>query len=140
MKAAHTLKYLADHGIKPSAQRIAVMDYLMEHRTHPTVDQIHQALVRKLPTLSKTTVYNTLKLLTEKHAAKLVTIDERNACFDADTAAHAHFMCTRCGCLLDVPLRTPTPEAEAEIPEGCRIEQTDLYLRGLCPDCARQEV
>ena len=38
------------------------MEYLMAHRTHPTVDEIYLALSPSIPTLSKTTVYNTLKL------------------------------------------------------------------------------
>ena len=57
------VKRLQNHNIKPSVQRIAIMNYLIEHRTHPTVDEIYTALSPSIPTLSKTTVYNTLKLL-----------------------------------------------------------------------------
>ena len=32
------VKRLQNHNIKPSVQRIAIMNYLIEHRTHPTVD------------------------------------------------------------------------------------------------------
>ena len=63
------LKRLQNHNIKPSVQRIAIMNYLIEHRTHPTVDEIYTALSPSIPTLSKTTVYNTLKLLSEQGAA-----------------------------------------------------------------------
>jgi len=31
------VKRLQNHNIKPSVQRIAIMNYLIEHRTHPTV-------------------------------------------------------------------------------------------------------
>ena len=72
------VKRLQNHNIKPSVQRIAIMNYLIEHRTHPTVDEIYTALSPSIPTLSKTTVYNTLKLLSEQGAAQTLTIDERN--------------------------------------------------------------
>ena len=62
MKKSKVIEYLEEHDVKPSVQRIAVMDYLMTHRTHPTVDEIYHALEKQIPTLSKTTVYNTLKL------------------------------------------------------------------------------
>ena len=88
---------LQGHNIKPSVQRIAIMKYLMEHRTHPTVDEIYTALSPTIPTLSKTTVYNTLKILSEQGAAQTLTIDERNTCYDADTTPHSHFLCKRCG-------------------------------------------
>ena len=91
------VKRLQNHNIKPSVQRIAIMTYLMEHRTHPTVDEIYTALAPSIPTLSKTTVYNTLKLLSEQGAAQTLTIDERNTCYDADTTPHAHFLCKHCG-------------------------------------------
>lgn len=63
-------EYLLSYHIKPSVQRIAIMDYLLNHKTHPCIDEIHTALCKEIPTLSKTTVYNTLKLFVEHGAAK----------------------------------------------------------------------
>ncbi len=77
---------LLEHNIKPSMQRIAIMNYLMEHRTHPSADEIYTALSPSMPTLSKTTVYNTLRLFSEQGAAQMLTIDERNTNFDGDTS------------------------------------------------------
>ena len=88
---------LQSHSIKPSVQRMSIMRYLMEHLTHPTVDEIYTSLSPEMPTLSKTTVYNTLKLLSDHGAIQTLTIDERNTCYDADTTPHAHFLCKRCG-------------------------------------------
>lgn len=53
MKANATLNYLTAHNVKPSVQRMAVMEYLLDHRTHPTADEIYLALHRKMPTLLK---------------------------------------------------------------------------------------
>ena len=139
MNDLSTIDYLAAHGIKPSVQRIAVMDYLLRHHTHPQAEDIYCALYPAMPTLSKTTVYNTLRLLTEKGAAIQLTIDERNVCFDADTTPHAHFLCTRCGALHDVPLRSPTPEEQAVLPQGYKAERASLCIKGCCPDCAAHE-
>lgn len=135
MESNATLKCLADHDVKPSLQRIAVLEYLMEHRTHPTVEEIYQALHPQIPTLSKTTVYNTLRLLTEKGAAQQLTIDEKKVCFDADTSVHAHFLCRGCGKVYDIRLRQTDLQTEAEMPEGFAVEQSDLYFRGICKSC-----
>ena len=72
---------LLEHNIKPSMQRIAIMEYLMEHPIHPSADDIYTALSPSMPTLSKTTVYNTLKLFSEQGAALMLTIDEKNMRF-----------------------------------------------------------
>ncbi len=138
METNTTLSCLQAHGIKPSLQRMAVMTYLIEHRTHPTADEIYTALHPSIPTLSKTTVYNTLKLLTEKGAALQLTIDERNCCFDADTSPHAHFLCTRCGRVYDMKLNQAELIKCACVPDNFQTEDAQLYLRGCCPKCAAQ--
>lgn len=130
-----TLDYLVAHGIKPSVQRMAVMEYLLTHRTHPTADDIHSTLTGSIPTLSKTTVYNTLRLLVDQGAAMQLTIDERNVCFDANKEPHAHFLCNRCGKVYDLPLRQTDMETAAEIPENFRTETAALYYRGTCAAC-----
>ena len=99
-----TQEYLLKYNIKPSLQRMAIMDYLMAHRVHPTADEIYNALYPTMPTLSKTTIYNTMKLFTEQGAVKALVIDEKNVRFDIDTSSHAHFMCLGCGCVYDLPV------------------------------------
>ncbi len=133
-----TQKYLLKYNIKPSLQRMAVMDYLIVHRVHPTVDEIYNALYPKMPTLSKTTVYNTLKLFSEQGAVKALVIDEKNIRFDIDTSNHAHFMCLGCGCMYDLPVENQ----EAIQLEGVGelvITEIHLYYKGYCKKCAEQK-
>ena len=59
-------KILRDKAISPSIQRIKILEYLDTHRTHPTVDEIFTSLIPVIPTLSKMTIYNTLKLFSTK--------------------------------------------------------------------------
>lgn len=127
-------EYLQSFGIKPSVQRIAIMDYLYHHRTHPSIDEIYTAIAQQIPTLSKTTVYNTLRLFVEHGAAVMLTIDERNACFDADISRHAHFICKSCGKILDIPVKNDIDCKTAEN-MGLMIEETHVYYRGLCSEC-----
>ena len=54
---------LLEHNIKPSMQRIAIMEYLMNHPIHPSADDIYTALSPSMPTLSKTTVYNNFEIV-----------------------------------------------------------------------------
>ena len=52
---------LNKNGIRPSIQRIAIYKYIQEQPVHPTVDKVFTSLNKLYPTLSRTTVYNTLK-------------------------------------------------------------------------------
>ncbi|HET7732434.1 MAG TPA: transcriptional repressor, partial [Paludibacter sp.] len=101
-------QYLRQFSIKPSVQRSAVMNFLLNNRIHPTIDEIYLALSPNMPTLSKTTVYNTLDLFVEKGAVRALAIDERNARYDVDISAHAHFICKSCGKVHDIFNVNPT--------------------------------
>ena len=89
--------------------------------------------------LSKTTVYNTLKLFIEHGAARMLTIDERNACFDGDTSMHAHFQCKTCGKIYDIPMKTESEEADLLHKDGFQIEEIHHYYKGICPECLNEK-
>lgn len=125
---------LIRHGIKPSLQRIAILRYLDSHRTHPTADMIFSDLSPEMPTLSKMTVYNTLKLLVEKGIVQMITIDEKNVRYDADRSSHGHFKCKGCGCVYDVSFPIPDTCVVEGVGEST-IDEVHLYFRGYCKKC-----
>ena len=126
--------YLSGYGIRPSYQRIAIMRYLLKNLTHPTADDLFESLRKQSPTLSKTTVYNTLKLFVERGAAMHIGIDEKNARFDGIVTPHAHFRCKDCGCIIDLPLNTKHFLLEEFNGE---IDETYVYLKGICEKCKK---
>lgn len=127
--------YLENKSIRPSLQRMAVMQYLLEHPTHPTVDDIYLGLCKDIPTLSKTTIYNTLKLLVDKGAALCLTIDEKNTRYDGFVHNHAHFKCTKCGEVFDLSLKENIAYHDADQINGFVINDTKVYHNGLCSKC-----
>ena len=138
MEDKQVYDYLADRGVKGSVQRVAVMKYLLEHCNHPAVDDIYTELVDALPTLSKTTIYNTLKLFVEQGVVRMLTIDGKNANFDGDVSPHAHFFCTQCERIFDVPQPEFAGSIDHELPQGFHAEVTELYFKGLCPECRKK--
>ena len=127
---------LQKYHIKPSVQRIAIMKYLMEH---PTVDEIYTALSPTIPTLSKTTVYNTLKILTEQGAVQTLTIDERNTCYDAATTPHAHFLCKCCGQIYDLAYDNTMKRVDDIEMNGHEIQELHFYYKGICKRCKAEQ-
>jgi len=133
MLQAH--QYLRQFSIKPSVQRSAVMDFMLKNRIHPTIDEIYLALSPSMPTLSKTTVYNTLDLFVDKGAVRLLAIDEKNARYDVDISAHAHFFCKSCGSISDIfDLKT----IMFQLPESkSKIEAVEISYYGQCENCRK---
>jgi len=129
-------KYLSDNGIRPSVQRTAVMDYIMTHCTHPTVDEVYAALAPQMPTLSRMTVHNTLTMLASRRLILALDFNGASMHYDGDTSPHAHFRCTHCGTIHDVE---PTPELlvlySALPPRGATLTSTQMIYKGVCAAC-----
>ena len=138
MKKSEAYTRLMERGIRPSMQRLAIMDYLINHPIHPTIDDVYQALSNKVPTLSRTTVYNTLRMLSENQAAQMITIDEHRVCYDGNVESHVHFYCKKCGKIINLcGEQAPKLEGEKTV-EGNIIQEEQLYYKGICAKCAKK--
>lgn len=126
-------KVLVEKDIKPSYHRVRIYRYLVENRIHPTVDKIYSDLQKELPTLSKATIYNTLKLFSDKGIAKTMTIEEKEARYDILEDNHGHFKCIKCGEIYDFNI--DADKFETGDLNGFEISQRDVYFKGVCTRC-----
>lgn len=139
MRRKEAYNRLVDCGIRPSMQRLAIMDYLIAHPIHPTVDDVYQGLCHQVPTLSRTTVYNTLRMMSDKKAAQMITIDDHRVCYDGNINSHVHFFCKKCGKVIDLmDEKAPTLEHDILV-DGNIVQEEQLYYKGICAACAEKE-
>lgn len=138
MNSKEAIARLTECGVKPSVQRIAIMHYLLTHYTHPTVNDVYRGLCGKMPTLSRTTVYNTLRLLSENNAAQMITIDEHRVCYDGNVNAHAHFYCKQCRKVYDI-FDEVSPLLSCKTVGGHSVDDVQLYYKGVCSECMKEK-
>lgn len=127
----NALQILHDKKIRPSGLRLKILDYILNHKTHPTIDEIYDALIEDNPTLSKTTVYNTTKVLFENGVVRQLNMDGQPMRYDGEMKMHGHFCCRECNKVYDVELLT---ELEAQF-KGFVVEDTQLNYVGICENC-----
>lgn len=127
------LQDLKNKGIHLSFQRIRVLEYLTQNLDHPTVDRIYMSLSQEIPTLSKTTIYNTLKMLENEGVVKLISIDGNEACYDIRTEPHGHFKCEHCGCIYDFVVNLDSFTVQGL--EEFHISEKNVFFKGLCHKC-----
>ncbi len=94
---------LRDHGVQPTAQRVAVADYALQTDEHPSAEQVFARVRERFPMVSRATVYNTLNLLVEKGLLKQLTLAEGRVVFDPNMERHHHFIDEATGTIHDVP-------------------------------------
>ncbi len=124
---------LKKKNINLSYQRLKVLEYLTQNQCHPTVEQIFTDLQSEIPTLSKTTVYNTLRILAEAGLVKVITIEDHETRYDIITESHGHFKCESCGTIfnfrIDIDLLT------SDDLSNFKINDKNIYFKGICPQC-----
>ena len=128
---------LKKHNIAPSWQRIKILEFLANHKIHPTADMVYQSLAREIPTLSKTTVYNTLKVFTEKGILVALSLFENELRYEYNTEPHIHFKCIKCGEIYDISV--PYKCLKNEEIEGHKVLEHHINLRGICKSCRTSE-
>jgi Fe2+ or Zn2+ uptake regulation protein len=132
MKMVSNMERLKDvlktKDLKPTYQRIKILEYLDKHgNSHPTVEMIYEALCRKIPTMSMTTVYNTLNAFLEKGLVSEVTI----------TGTEVRYDFKKCGKIIDIDIKCPI--ADKKKIYGHKIEEFHRYIKGICKDCLKRE-
>ncbi len=124
---------LAGKGIKPTHQRIKILEYLLINKCHPTVEMIYSDLHNEIPVLSKTTVYNTLNLFIEAQLVRLISIDGSEAKYDIDMKNHGHFKCESCNEIFDFPIDLDN-FIDNQL-NNFKINEKNVYFKGICPRC-----
>jgi Fe2+ or Zn2+ uptake regulation protein len=98
-----TATTLRDNDIQPSAQRVAVGDYVLYTHEHPSADLVWKRVRERFPWISRATVYNTLNLFVDKGLLQRLNLSEDSIVFDPITETHHHFIDEKSGVIHDVP-------------------------------------
>ena len=132
------VKILKEKNLKVTPQRLIVLKYLGEHPTHPTTDNIYQDLKTNNPSLSKTTVYNSLETLEEHGIIQSITISGSELRYDYKQGMHHHFLCKKCGRITDIDVECPNLGKMLDC--GHIVEEVHGYFKGICKKCATKEM
>ena len=120
---------LEQHGIKPSAQRLAIAHYVLRTDEHPSADEVWTRVSESFPMVSRATVYNTLKLFVERGLLRQLVLTEGRLVFDANTDKHHHIIDDRSGKIYDLPWDLVKVSRVDQI-EGFDIHDYQVLLRG----------
>jgi len=123
-----------DKGLKLTPQRLAIMEYLDENKSHPSADDIYTEIRKKFPMMSFATVYNTIETLKKKGYLVELTIDPERRHYDPDISHHHHLICKTCKKIVDIHR-----DFSINIPEDQKgtfeVLSNHIEFYGLCQKC-----
>lgn len=103
MKVENIVEVLEQHGIQPSAHRVAVAQYVLTTEEHPSADRVWARVQERFPMISRATVYNTLNLFVEKELLRELHLAPDSVVFDPNMTRHHHLIDDETGRIHDVP-------------------------------------
>jgi len=117
-------------------QREAILKILRDNPSHPSADQIYDAVRKDIPNISKGTIYRNLQVLREDGAILELNLNGTLSRYEEKQGKHYHFRCEKCGRVFDLeePVNT---EIEKKIAErtGFKVSCHQTEFWGLCRDC-----
>ena len=125
--------------LRYSKQRESIKNYLCGREDHPTADMIYTSIREEYPNISLGTIYRNLSLLVEIGEIQKITTDGADR-FDARVTPHNHFICNKCGAVIDLEMDNieHIDEVASKNFDG-NIQGHVIYFHGICPDCLKQE-
>ena len=120
-------------------QRRVILQVLADRDDHPTADQILQQVRKRLPEVSRTTVYRVLDTLVDLGLAVKICSPGTGARFDPKTHRHHHLVCVQCETVMDLEAPAlnslPLPDTRTR---AFDIHDYSIHFRGLCAHCKEQ--
>ena len=120
---------LEEHGIQPSAQRVAVAEYVLHTTEHPSADKVWARVKESFPMISRATVYNTLHLLVGKGLLRELHLAPDSVLFDPNTDRHHHFVDEGSGRIYDIPWNQVEVSNAKSLP-GFEVKDYQVVMRG----------
>ncbi len=121
-------------NLKLTPQRIAIFEYLEGNKSHPSVYDVYKYVVKKFPSMSFATVYNTLNTLVRNGKLKELSVDPDKKRFDPNTHPHHHLRCIKCSKIIDVELDYNLDLHDNKF-KDFEILGSEIEFYGLCNDC-----
>ena len=122
--------------LKYSRQRESIKEFLTGRTDHPTADFVYENMKQIYPNISLGTVYRNLSFLAENGQILKISTGIGPDHFDGFTEAHNHFVCRKCGRVLDLDyVADEKIIADASKNFNGEIKGYDLQFYGTCEDC-----
>lgn len=118
-------------------QKQIILEYLQSVKTHPTAEEVFDAVKKILPRISLGTVYRNLEKFSEKGLAK--KIEGEVSRFDGDISTHHHFICQNCKKVFDIFEEKKTREIDKVLSEKLEgFKSDEVHIHGTCNDCRKK--
>ncbi len=131
-----TVERLRQAGLKATGPRVMLLSALERDRRHPTAEQLYETLQANHPSLSLSTVYQTLDTFIRKGLCRRVSDAGDRLRVDGTPQDHDHAICRTCGTIFDIDREIfPRPLPPPYLPNGLAVTGLRVEYDVICAMC-----
>ncbi len=134
----HLNERLVNSGFRFTPHRQHVYDVLLQHRDHPTAEEVFIRAKKAVPDISMATVYNCLDALVKSRLVRLVSVGRGATRFCPNMEEHGHFVCETCGGVFDIEIAPDSAGAKYQVPSGFKVKHFEIAIHGECAACCTE--
>lgn len=130
--------YLDVHGLKQTGPRKLILETFLAGEGHRSVEDIYRQVQARDSGIGYTTVYRTMKLLSESGLAREIDLSDGITRYEHlyNHAHHDHMICTACGGSVEFfNAEIEKLQDQASARTGFRVADHRLQIYGLCRNC-----
>ncbi|MGH9967004.1 MAG: Fur family transcriptional regulator [Pyrinomonadaceae bacterium] len=134
------LQHIQKKGLKRTAQRDLILDVFLRTEEHLSSEDLYRLVQREDPSVGQTTVYRTLKLLSEAGLAREVRFGDNRTHYEHNYKHehHDHMICSNCGKIIEFfSAELEAIQDAMAAKHKFEVQQHLLRIIGLCSDCRR---
>ncbi len=121
---------------RTTKQRLVILEEIRKVSSHPTADEVHALVRKKLPKISLGTIYRNLELMAGQNQILRLDGTGNQRRYDGNTDDHFHLRCVQCGQVKDLLIDYPQEmEKKVALETDYELLSCRLEFVGLCPRC-----
>lgn len=136
------LEHIQNSGLRRTAQRDLIMEIFLRTEDHLTSEDLYWLVQKEDPSIGHTTVYRTLKLLTDAGLAREVRFGDNKTYYEHhyNHQHHDHMICTECGRVIEF-FSEAIEQMQDKMADklGFRPTHHSLRIWGICDVCQKTE-
>ena len=130
--------YLRERNLKVTPHRELILETFLDHEGHRSVEDIYRSVKELDPRIGYTTVYRTMKILTECGLAREIDLADGITRYEHlfNLAHHDHMICMECGASIEFfnsEIEAVQDAASEQL--GFKVLDHKLQIYGVCRDC-----
>ena len=126
---------LRKHGYRVTPQRLAICEYVLKARNHPTAKDVYREVKKRHPAISMTTIYQTLKILEDLNLIRKLPFDDTR--IESNLRPHINLICLKCGKIEDLESDVVKVVIDEVVRRGFKIASERVDVFGYCRNCKK---